>query len=278
MGRSGRSFWNSSHELQVHRKGKWGGLVLARKLGKWVLFGQLGCTGRVNGGGLVLAGKAVKLLLGFGRIKIHGSTYFTEEWVAVEFVVETTLDCFGYLIFSLDQGKPLSPDRVFDFPMDEPESHPTYDFFAPGPLPGYAVEPMIGPLVGQIAEPMVEIEEQVIALVIDIEEDISMLFGDDDFGDDDSSFTILASRFLVPSSRIEDLSTRMSNLEYRHGHIVKKVIQMVQAVDRLEQRDSQIQQLQTMLSEMSSRESTLMQSILRMDRRLADLERIPQGP
>nr|GEZ37172.1 hypothetical protein [Tanacetum cinerariifolium] len=36
------AFWNSSHELQVHRKGKWGRLVLAGKLGKWVLFGQLG--------------------------------------------------------------------------------------------------------------------------------------------------------------------------------------------------------------------------------------------
>nr|GEU54230.1 hypothetical protein CTI12_AA185830 [Tanacetum cinerariifolium] len=42
MGRSGRSFWNSSRVLQVYRKGKWGGLVLAGKLGKWVLFGWLG--------------------------------------------------------------------------------------------------------------------------------------------------------------------------------------------------------------------------------------------
>ncbi|GKG62472.1 hypothetical protein Tco_0634245, partial [Tanacetum coccineum] len=65
--------------------------------------------------------------------------------------------------------------------------------------------------------------------------------------------------------------------------------QMVQAVSRLEQvgtnveqgqqattlhaamqqRDVQIQQLQTMVAEMSSRESTLMQYILGMDRRLA---------
>nr|GEY41594.1 ribonuclease H-like domain-containing protein [Tanacetum cinerariifolium] len=35
-------------------------------------------------------------------------------------------------------GEPLSPNRVFDFPVDEPDSHPAYDFFAPGPLPGYA--------------------------------------------------------------------------------------------------------------------------------------------
>ncbi|GJU71610.1 hypothetical protein Tco_1263015 [Tanacetum coccineum] len=119
---------------------------------------------------------------------------------------------------------------------------------------------------------------------------------------------------------IKDLSTRMGNLEYGHGQLVKKVIQvsdaevayditigeigprvlavegqvqvmasqMVQAVGRLEQvqtlqaavqqRDMQIQQLQTMVFKMSSRESTLMQCILGMDRRLADLERRPLGP
>ncbi|GKB48261.1 hypothetical protein Tco_0899014 [Tanacetum coccineum] len=46
----------------------------------------------------------------------------------------------------------------------------------------------------------------------------------------------------------------------------------------VQQRDSQIQQLQTTVFEMSSRESTLMQCILGMDRRLADLERRPPGP
>ncbi|GKF67849.1 hypothetical protein Tco_0197528, partial [Tanacetum coccineum] len=92
----------------------------------------------------------------------------------------------------------------------EPEPHPDYDFFTPGPLPGYArnpnnnnewieadvpllgelgavaYEPMVGPLVDEIAEPILEMEEQVIAPVIDMDEDISMLFGDDDFRDDDS--------------------------------------------------------------------------------------------
>ncbi|GKF40938.1 hypothetical protein Tco_0124280, partial [Tanacetum coccineum] len=149
----------------------------------------------------------------------------------------------------------------------------------------------------------------------------------------------------VPPSVIEDLSTRLGNLEYGHGQLVKKVIQvsdaevaagvsigeiglrvyaiegqmqvmasqMVQAVDRweqvgaqveqgqqtatqrdkeiarltyqvqdlqaaMQQRDTQIQQLQTMVSEMSSQESTLMQCILGMDRRLAELERRPPGP
>ncbi|GJT79809.1 hypothetical protein Tco_1054151, partial [Tanacetum coccineum] len=34
---------------------------------------------------------------------------------------------------------PLSPDRLFDFPMDE--LHPAFNFFAPGPLLGYAGNP-----------------------------------------------------------------------------------------------------------------------------------------
>ncbi|GJY78035.1 hypothetical protein Tco_0483836 [Tanacetum coccineum] len=251
-------------------------------------------------------------------------------------------------------GEPLSSDRMFDFPMDEPEPHPAYDFFAPGPLPGYAGNPnnnngwieadvpllgelgveadelMVGPVVEEIAELIVEMEEQVIALVIDMEEDLAMLFGDDNsegFKDEEEvggpstaaaegqSFTLPTPGFPVPPSMIEDLSIRMGNLEYGDGQIVKKVIQvsdaevadgitigeigprvlavegqvqvmasqMVQAVGRLEQatvqqRDVQIQQLQTMVSELSSRESTLMQCILVMDRRLADLERRPPGP
>ncbi|GKB96899.1 hypothetical protein Tco_0983036 [Tanacetum coccineum] len=106
-------------------------------------------------------------------------------------------------------GEPLSPDRVFDFPMDELKPHPAYDFFASGQLPGYAGnqnnnngwieadvpllgepgavadELMVGPLVDEIAEPIVEAEENVIAPVIDMEEDIAMLFDDGDFSDDD---------------------------------------------------------------------------------------------
>ncbi|GKB36120.1 hypothetical protein Tco_0881062 [Tanacetum coccineum] len=137
------------------------------------------------------------------------------------------------------------------------------------------------------------------------------------------SFTLSAPRFPVPPSVIEDLSTRMCNLEYGHGQLVKKVIQvsdaevadgitirdigprisvvegqvqvmasqMVQAVGRPEQvgtqveqgqqaatQQDEIQQLQTRVSKMSSRESRLMQCILEMDRRLADLEKRPLGP
>ncbi|GJZ29826.1 hypothetical protein Tco_0574473 [Tanacetum coccineum] len=108
------------------------------------------------------------------------------------------------------------------------------------------------------------------------------------------SFTLPTHGLPVPPSVIEDLITRMAYLEYGHGHYVKKVIQLsdaevadgitireigpraLQAV--VQQRDSQIQQLRTMVSEMSSHESTLMQCILGMDKRLADLERRPPGP
>nr|GFB74283.1 hypothetical protein [Tanacetum cinerariifolium] len=76
-------------------------------------------------------------------------------------------------------GEPLSPDHVFDFSVDEPELHAAYDFFTPGPLPGYAVD--------EIAEPVDKAEEQVITLVVGMDEDISMLFGDDDFEDGDFS-------------------------------------------------------------------------------------------
>ncbi|GJY86729.1 hypothetical protein Tco_0500755 [Tanacetum coccineum] len=268
------------------------------------------------------------------------------------------------------QGRCLSEvDRVFDFPVDEPEPHPAYDFFAPGPLPGYASNPnnnngwieadmpllrelgavadelMVGPLDDEIAEPIVEAEEYVIALVIDMDEDIAMLFGHDDFGDDDSegfdeeevwevdeewlmapvtpplmpvmptpsiyevggpstaaaegqSFPFPAPRLPVPPSMIEELSTRLGNLEYGHGQLVKKAIQVsdaevanditireigprVSAIEgqaAVQQRDWQIQQLQTTISEMSSCESTLMQCNLGMDRCLADLERRPPGP
>ncbi|GKB22248.1 hypothetical protein Tco_0856171 [Tanacetum coccineum] len=103
--------------------------------------------------------------------------------------------------------------------MDEPEPHPAYDFFAPEPLPGYAGnpnnmnlwieadvsllgemgeplgaeadEPMVDSVIDELAKPIaapvvVKAEDQVIALVIGVEEDLAMLFGDDNFSDDDS--------------------------------------------------------------------------------------------
>ncbi|GKF90451.1 hypothetical protein Tco_0274152, partial [Tanacetum coccineum] len=108
-----------------------------------------------------------------------------------------------------------------------------------GELGVVADEPMVGPIVDEIAEPIVEAEEQVIASVVDMDEDIAMLFGDDDFEDDDSegfdeeevweSFPLPAPGLPIPPSVIEDLSTRLGNLEYGHGQLVKKVIQVSDA-------------------------------------------------
>nr|GFC20787.1 hypothetical protein [Tanacetum cinerariifolium] len=134
-------------------------------------------------------------------------------------------------------GEPLPPDRVFDFPEDEVELHPAYDFF-------------------------------VIAPAVDVEEDLAVLFGeDDDFKDDDSkgfdeeeawevneewlmapvtsppvpsrqlssvyevggpsttvakgpSFPHLSPGLFVPPFAIEDLSTRLGNLEYGHMQLL----------------------------------------------------------
>nr|GEV86389.1 hypothetical protein [Tanacetum cinerariifolium] len=93
------------------------------------------------------------------------------------------------------------------------------------------------------------------------------------------SFTLPASGFLVLPSVIKDLSTRMGNLEYGHGQLMKKVIQvsdaevtdgitigeiglrvsaiegqvqvmasqMVQAVDRLEQVGAQVERAERFL-------------------------------
>ncbi|GJW52878.1 hypothetical protein Tco_0096963 [Tanacetum coccineum] len=117
-------------------------------------------------------------------------------------------------------GESLSPDRVFDFPVDELEPHPAYDFFAPAPLPGYVGNPnnnngwleaddyllgaleamvdeqMVVPAIKEVAEPVAEAEEeQVIAPavdmkegqmdvpVMDIEDDLAALFSDDDASD-----------------------------------------------------------------------------------------------
>nr|GEY19589.1 hypothetical protein [Tanacetum cinerariifolium] len=120
--------------------------------------------------------------------------------------------------------------------------------FAPGPLPGYAGNPdnnnewieadmpLLGALGVVVDEPM---------------EDIAMLFGDDDFSDEDSegveeekgwevggpstaaaegpSFPFPAPGVSVPPSVIEDLSTRLGNLKYGHGQFMKKVIHVSDA-------------------------------------------------
>nr|GEW56515.1 MAK10-like protein [Tanacetum cinerariifolium] len=170
----------------------------------------------------------------------------------------------------------------------------------------------------------------MVALVVDMKEDLAMLFGDDDFSDDDfegftddeevwevnkewlmapvtpplmpdiplpstyevggpstvavegHSFTLPTPGFPMPSDvevadgiAIKEIIPRAFAVE---GQVQAIMSRMVQVVGKIEQRDMQIQQLQTMVTEMSSREGTLMQCILRMDRRLADLKRRLLGP
>ncbi|GKE94197.1 hypothetical protein Tco_1579052 [Tanacetum coccineum] len=52
------------------------------------------------------------------------------------------------------------------------------------PLGAKADEPMVGPVVEEIAEPTVEMEQQMVAPMVDMEGDLAMLFGDDDSRDD----------------------------------------------------------------------------------------------
>ncbi|GJS32420.1 hypothetical protein Tco_0530802 [Tanacetum coccineum] len=91
--------------------------------------------------------------------------------------------------------------------MDEPEPQHAYDFFASGTLPCYAGnpnntnrwikedvpllgelgeigkplgaevdEPLVDPVIDELAEPIVEVEEQMVALVMDMEEDLACSF------------------------------------------------------------------------------------------------------
>ncbi|GJS38974.1 hypothetical protein Tco_0564017 [Tanacetum coccineum] len=86
------------------------------------------------------------------------------------------------------------------------------------------------------------------------------------------SFTLPTPGFPVPPPVIEDLSTRMGNLESvlmvkagsqaatQRDEVISGLSQQVQTLQAVvQQRDVQIQQLQTMVAVMSNRESTLWQ-------------------
>nr|GEW48953.1 hypothetical protein [Tanacetum cinerariifolium] len=183
-------------------------------------------------------------------------------------------------------GEPLSPDCVFDFLEDELEPHPAYDFFTPAPMPRYAGNPnnnngwlaaddyLLGELEAMAGEQMVVATiEEMDVLMIDIEEDLAVLLGEDDDFENDSegvdeeeawevneewlmapvtpplvptvqpssvyevggpstvvskgpSFPHLALGLFVPLFVIEELSTRLGNLEYGHGQLVQRVNQV----------------------------------------------------
>nr|GEW96015.1 hypothetical protein [Tanacetum cinerariifolium] len=152
-------------------------------------------------------------------------------------------------------GKPLSPDHVFDFPEDELEPYPAYNFFVLALLPG---EQMAISAIKEVVEPVAKAEEeQVIALVadieegqmvvpmIDMEEDLAVLFGENDNFEDNSE---------------------------GRDETVAELTQQVQALQiDVQQRETQNQQ--TTVTEMGSRESTLMWCILGLERRIAALEK-----
>nr|GEW09588.1 hypothetical protein [Tanacetum cinerariifolium] len=149
-------------------------------------------------------------------------------------------------------------------------------------------------MADEIAKPIDKADDQVVALVVGMDEDIAMLFGDDvfedeDFRDDDSeeveeeeaeasevneewlmspitppSMPVVSDAEVAAGVSIREIGPRVFAIE---GHVQVIASQMVYAADRWEQRDMQIQQLQTMVSKMSSRESTLMQCILGLDRK-----------
>ncbi|GKF93900.1 hypothetical protein Tco_0283600, partial [Tanacetum coccineum] len=159
------------------------------------------------------------------------------------------------------------------------------DDYLLGELAAMVNEQMVVPAVEEVVEPVVEEEEeQVIAPIVDVlegkmdvpmmdmEEDLDVLFGDDNFEDDASDgfgeeevwevnedwlmapttpppvlavpppsvyevggpsimvaegpyFPQVAPGLPVPPSVIEDLSTRLDNLEYGHGQLVQRVVQ-----------------------------------------------------
>nr|GEU39619.1 reverse transcriptase domain-containing protein [Tanacetum cinerariifolium] len=227
---------------------------------------------------------------------------------------------------------------------------PSLRFLCIAPLPRYAGNPnnnngclaandyLLGELEAMVDEQMVvPVIEEMDFLMIDMEEDLVGLFGeDDDFKNDSEgvdeeeawevneewlmapvtpplvpvvqlpsvyevgclstavaegpAFPHLAPRLSVPPFVIEDLSTHLGNLEYENRQMVHRtvtqidetIVELTQQVHALQidvqQRDTHIQHLQTTITEMGSRESTLMRCILGLERRIAALEKRPLGP
>nr|GFB30726.1 hypothetical protein [Tanacetum cinerariifolium] len=149
-------------------------------------------------------------------------------------------------------GEPLLPDHVFNIPVDEPELHPAYDFFTPGPLPGYAGNPKNNNSgLRQMCHYLESLKLWRMSrwLAPVPPPSIYEVGGPPTAAAEGQSFPLLACGLPVPSSVIEDLSTRLGNLEYGHEQLVKKVIQvqvmasqMVYAANRWEQVGSQVEQ------------------------------------
>nr|GEW06793.1 hypothetical protein [Tanacetum cinerariifolium] len=109
-----------------------------------------------------------------------------------------------------------------------------------------ADEPMVGPIVDEIAEPIVKAKEQ---------DDESEGFDEEEVWEVNEewlkapvtphSMPAVPPPSIYEVGVIEDLSTRLGNLEYGHGQLVKKVIQVSDdevAPDRFKQIGAQVKQ------------------------------------
>ncbi|GJS47891.1 hypothetical protein Tco_0598012 [Tanacetum coccineum] len=149
-------------------------------------------------------------------------------------------------------GEPLSPDLVFDFLMNEP--HPAYEYFAPAPLPEYASNPnnnngwlsamiiFLGSSIVWCREPVSrgrrkeqeswEVNEDWLMaptkpppVLAVLPPSIYEVGGPSTAVAEGPSFPQVSPGLPVPPCMIEDLSTRLDNLEYGHGQLVQRVIQ-----------------------------------------------------
>nr|GEV20003.1 uncharacterized mitochondrial protein AtMg00810-like [Tanacetum cinerariifolium] len=140
-------------------------------------------------------------------------------------------------------GEPLSPDRVFDFSIEA-------DMHLLGELEAVADELMVGPIVDEITESIEVNEEWLMAPVTPPlmsavpPPSIYEVGGPSTAAAEGPSFPYPAPGLPVPPSVIEDLSTRLGNLEYGHRQLVHKVIQMVHAANRFKQIGTQVEQCQ----------------------------------
>nr|GFA59018.1 hypothetical protein [Tanacetum cinerariifolium] len=109
------------------------------------------------------------------------------------------------------------------------------------------------------------------------------------------SFPLTAPGLLVPPTVIEDLGTRLGNLEYRHGVLTRKIeevqameTQIMQVVSRLEGIETRVQQVESRLdtypsvgarvAEMESHMGIVIPYMLWMEERLTVLEKRLLGP
>nr|GEZ43148.1 putative reverse transcriptase domain-containing protein [Tanacetum cinerariifolium] len=90
--------------------------------------------------------------------------------------------------------------------------------------------------------------------------------------------TTMASGVATQPQVIDDLYVRMSNLEYRHGELVKKMETVQTLQTSLHGAWLQNQQLQTRLYEMENREGILISFMCWMEDRLVVLEERLMGP